>query len=301
MGICSSTRRQTVSTVAVAGEHSPEVEVESKRRIVSTSRRLSGDHNRASIRTVGSNVSAGGYLTLEERYSISDTMLGRGGEAIVFEGIDKFTMERVAIKTVPRENQKGAESLKKEVEILRKLKHKYIMAFHDFFEEEQRFLLIVECATGGSLFDRMKVKKKYTEDAARHLLRNLSQAVKYLHDRDIVHRDLKCENVLMKTLDSDTHILIADFGYAAVTSEDTLTEQIGTANYVAPEVLQRIPYGKAVDIWALGIILYILLSGTFPFSHPNQITLFTMIMKAEISFESSRGAWVIFNIHIVVH
>ncbi|XP_029457004.1 calcium/calmodulin-dependent protein kinase type 1 isoform X4 [Rhinatrema bivittatum] len=141
--------------------------------------------------------------------------------------------------------------------------------------------------SGGELFDRIVEKGFYTEKDASQLIKQILDAVKYLHDMGIVHRDLKPENLLYYSLDEDSTIMISDFGLSKIEgSGSVMSTACGTPGYVAPEVLAQKPYSKAVDCWSIGVIAYILLCGYPPFYEENDAKLFEQILKAEYEFDS---------------
>ena len=134
----------------------------------------------------------------------------------------------------------------------------------------------MELVRGGDLFDRIVEKGKYTEGEARLVMQKVLSAVKYLHSKDIIHRDLKPENILLMEPNNDTEVKITDFGLAKRTNQEGLKTFCGTPQYFAPEVLKRKntvkglgSYGTAADMWSLGVVLFILLSGAFPFDDDN--------------------------------
>jgi calcium/calmodulin-dependent protein kinase I len=130
------------------------------------------------------------------------------------------------------------------------------------------------------------VKKSfYNEKEARDVVRTVCLGMKYCHDRGIAHRDLKPENLLLTTANDDAIVKIADFGFAIKgAAKSSLQTQCGTPGYVAPEILNNKPYGKAVDMWSIGVITYILLGGYPPFHDENQKNLFKKIKKGEFEF-----------------
>jgi calcium/calmodulin-dependent protein kinase I len=137
---------------------------------------------------------------------------------------------------------------------------------------------------GGELFDRIVSKSYYNEKEARDVIHTLLTAVKYCHDRDIVHRDLKPENLLLASTTDDAGLKLADFGFAAKAVGNVLRTQCGTPGYVAPEILMDKPHGKAVDMWSIGVICYIVLGGYPPFHDENQKNLFRLIKAAKYEF-----------------
>lgn len=161
-------------------------------------------------------------------------------------------------------------AIQREVSVLRSLQgHPNIVHLIDFFEEPHAYYMIEECVEGGELFDRIIKKSYYTEREARELVIHLFKAIQYCHSKLIIHRDLKPENILMRSHDDadDTHIKICDFGFAVqLTSQQQLVHQTcGTSGYMSPELLLGDGYSFGVDVWALGVILYIILCGYPPF------------------------------------
>lgn len=217
---------------------------------------------------------------------------------MVYEGLAKDTREQVAIKVVNIDNAKTPKKrealitcLHRECEVLQSLNHTGVMKILDKTLDGSNFYMVLECAHGGSLFERMMVVKRFREADARVVFYHIVQAVHYIHGQGVVHRDLKPENILFKSRNGINQVLLCDFMYACHYKGDALTEQLGTPNYVAPEVLLRKPYGKSVDAWALGVLLYILLSGNFPFNHSDQNTLFRLIVKNQFSFTVDKHKW----------
>jgi len=222
---------------------------------------------------------------IDECYKMGD-VLGEGGYSVVKLGVDIETEEKVAIKIITRKGllAEDEESLHSEVKILRSLNHPNITKCYNFFTEVKYYYVVLEYLDGGELFDRIVAKTVYNEKEARDLVELLLLTLKDLHDKNIVHRDLKPENLLLKSKDKDTGVKLADFGFAVECNGDNITSQCGTPGYIAPEILQKIPYGKSVDMWSFGVILFILLGGYPPFHDDNQRNLFKKIMKGEFQF-----------------
>mmetsp|Transcript_7508 Transcript_7508/g.7948 ORF Transcript_7508/g.7948 Transcript_7508/m.7948 type:complete len:457 (+) Transcript_7508:115-1485(+) len=145
--------------------------------------------------------------------------------------------------------------------------------------------LVMELANGGELFDRIKIDCGTREKTAKKFFLQLLAGVRHCHDEGVCHRDLKPENLLLSNLHDDAFIKLADFGFA-ISSQgfSTLKTQCGTPGYVAPEILSTQPYGKAVDMWSIGVITYILLGGYPPFQHTNTNKLFQQIRKGKFEF-----------------
>lgn len=150
-------------------------------------------------------------------YEISDIVLGKGLQGTVVQGKKIGTEEQVAIKIIKLVNQNASlvSSIRLEVETLKSLDHPNIVKYHDFFESDTEFHICLEKVKGGELFDRITQKKCYSERDARDLVSTLTSTVKHMHDRNIVHRDIKAENLLMVSDDDDADVKLVDFGFAA--------------------------------------------------------------------------------------
>lgn len=147
------------------------------------------------------------------------------------------------------------------------------------------YYLVLEHMSGGELFDRIVAKAYYNEKEARDVCKILLEAVAYCHSNNVAHRDLKPENLLLVSQSDDNKVKIADFGFAKrVLKPNSLSTQCGTPGYVAPEILQALPYDTKADMWSVGVILYILLGGYPPFIENNQRLLFRKIKKGQYEF-----------------
>jgi calcium/calmodulin-dependent protein kinase I len=219
---------------------------------------------------------------------VLDEVLGEGAYSIVRPAISKTSHEKVAVKIINKAglSAEDEKDLKQEVSILKRLRHPNIVKLVDFFEEPLTYIIVMEYIEGGELFDRIIQKNYYTEKEARDCVFAMLSAVKYIHDRDIVHRDLKPENLLLQSMSDDADVKIADFGFSSEVNGENLTQQCGTPGYVAPEILAHKTYGKPVDMWSLGVIMYILLGGYPPFHHENQKELFKLIMAGKFEFHA---------------
>ncbi|GAP83399.1 putative CAMK RAD53 protein kinase [Rosellinia necatrix] len=198
--------------------------------------------------------------------------LGKGHFAEVFLCIEKSTGQRYAVKIFTKhpgmDERSKMDGLQQEIAVLMGVSHPNVLCLKDTFNEKNAVYLVLELAPEGELFNHIVSKQKLTEDEARKLFSQLFQGIKYLHDRNIVHRDIKPENILL--VDKDVHVKLADFGLAKIIGEESFTTTLcGTPSYVAPEILaegRNRKYTKAVDIWSLGVVLYICLCGFPPFS-----------------------------------
>lgn len=219
-------------------------------------------------------------------------VLGEGAFSVVRAAVNKQTGEQVAIKCIAKKNLSTEDeaALKQEVEILQMLDHPHVLKCFGFFDEPDMFYLPTEIMEGGELFDRIVKKTYYNEKEARDLILILISTIGYCHSKNIVHRDLKPENLLLAGFEDDSHIKLADFGFAIQTDGYvSLKTQCGTPGYVAPEILSTQLYGKSVDMWSIGVITYILLGGYPPFHDDNQKALFKKSRKESLSSTKSTG------------
>uniref|UniRef100_A0AAY4BSU6 Protein kinase domain-containing protein n=2 Tax=Denticeps clupeoides TaxID=299321 RepID=A0AAY4BSU6_9TELE len=216
------------------------------------------------------------------------SQLTTGAFSEVVLGEEKATGRMFAIKCIPKKALRGKESsIENEIAVLRKIKHENIVALEDIYESSSHLYLIMELVSGGELFDRIVERGFYTEQDASTLIKQVLNAVNYLHTLGIVHRDLKPENLLYFSAQDESKIMISDFGLSKMeASDDVMSTACGTPGYVAPEVLAQKPYSKAVDCWSIGVIAYILLCGYPPFYDENDTKLFEQIVKADYEFDA---------------
>ncbi|KAA6415495.1 MAG: CAMK RAD53 kinase [Lasallia pustulata] len=198
--------------------------------------------------------------------------LGKGHFATVYLCVEKATGDRYAVKRFekrPGETERSQnDGLQQEIAVLMAVSHPNVLCLKDTYDEDDAVYLILELAPEGELFNWIVMKQKLTEDETRQVFIQLFQGVKYLHERNIVHRDIKPENILLT--DKDLSVKLADFGLAKIIGEESFTTTLcGTPSYVAPEILENSKhrkYTRAVDVWSLGVVLYICLCGFPPFS-----------------------------------
>jgi serine/threonine protein kinase len=196
-------------------------------------------------------------------------VLGTGSFATVVIAVDKATQAKFAMKVIEKAKCAGREELiVKEVSLLTKLRHKNVVRLHDCFQSKDKVYLQMEYLEGGELFDRIVNLGFYSEDHARKVVTNLVSAVGYLHDQNIVHRDLKPENLLLvSTRLEEIEIKLADFGFSTMAAgNDVLRTNCGTLMYMAPEIIKGETYGKAVDMWSVGVITYVMCVLSFSLS-----------------------------------
>lgn len=225
---------------------------------------------------------------VQDYYKMEDE-LGAGSFAIVKYATNKKTGEEVAIKIIDRgEMQEDDEvALKTEVEILSSLDHPNVVKMYEVFDDESYMYIVLELMTGGELFDRIVEKESYSEKEAADTIRPIVDAIRYCHENGIIHRDLKPENLLYETKEESSVIKISDFGLARFLPTNAFaTTACGTPGYVAPEILKGKGYGASVDVWSIGITLYILLCGFPPFYNEDNAALFEEIKEGKFDFPS---------------
>ncbi|KAK0043847.1 serine/threonine-protein kinase DCLK1, partial [Biomphalaria pfeifferi] len=215
--------------------------------------------------------------------------LGDGNFAVVHQCKNKESGQEVAIKVIDKSKLKGKEHMvENEIDIMKDCSHHNIVRLYEEYETPERIYLIMELVKGGDLFDAITQSIKFGEADAALMVRDMGSALFYLHSRSIVHRDLKPENLLVhRNKDGSISLKLADFGLAMEVKELIYTV-CGTPTYVAPEILTEIGYGLEVDMWAVGVISYILLCGFPPFRSPdrNQTELFEYIKAGDYQFIS---------------
>ena len=219
-----------------------------------------------------------------DKYDIK-ALIGKGSFSRVVRVENKITKEPFAIKMI--DAQQGKEVVESELNVLRRVHHTYIIQLNEVFESKEKIYMVMQLATGGELFDRIIAKGTFTERDATRVLQMVLDGLRYLHDLGITHRDLKPENLLYYHPGNESKILITDFGLSSCRKAGAnymMLTTCGTPEYIGPEILARKPYTCKVDMWAVGVITYILLSGTMPFDDENKRRLYHLILKVQYSY-----------------
>lgn len=224
-----------------------------------------------------------------DNYDIKEE-LGKGAFSIVKRCVQKSTGLEFAAKIINTKKltSRDFQKLEREARICRKLQHSNIVRLHDSIQEENFHYLIFDLVTGGELFEDIVAREFYSEADASHCIQQILESVNHCHTNGIVHRDLKPENLLLASKAKGAAVKLADFGLAIEVQMDQLAwfGFAGTPGYLSPEVLKKEPYGKPVDIWACGVILYILLVGYPPFWDEDQHRLYLQIKSGTFDYPS---------------
>ncbi|XP_065794503.1 calcium/calmodulin-dependent protein kinase type II subunit beta isoform X4 [Muntiacus reevesi] len=216
--------------------------------------------------------------------------IGKGAFSVVRRCVKLCTGHEYAAKIINTKklSARDHQKLEREARICRLLKHSNIVRLHDSISEEGFHYLVFDLVTGGELFEDIVAREYYSEADASHCIQQILEAVLHCHQMGVVHRDLKPENLLLASKCKGAAVKLADFGLAIEVQGDQQAwfGFAGTPGYLSPEVLRKEAYGKPVDIWACGVILYILLVGYPPFWDEDQHKLYQQIKAGAYDFPS---------------
>ena len=219
--------------------------------------------------------------------------LGKGGYGKVYEVKNKKTGDIRACKHLSKLSIKNLEKFELEINILIKTDHPNIIKLYEIFESQRSLYLVMQECKGGEVFDRIiehiQKNEMYTEKEAANIFQQLMSSVKYCHNNGICHRDLKPENLLYlnEGEENDNPIKIIDFGLSQIFINRKLKTKVGTAYYVAPEILKG-DYTEKCDVWSAGVILYILLSGDPPFNGADDSVIYSKIATMKYTFPEKK-------------
>jgi serine/threonine protein kinase len=220
----------------------------------------------------------------QQRYKLG-RVIGCGAFSTVRLAVDRATGKEWACKMVTEEAERAL--LLREVDILQQLDHPNLLKYHEHFDTPENLYIITELLEGSDLLAALLERGSYSEDDAREIVRQMLRALVYLDSKGVAHRDLKMENIVLMAHDDSTQIKIIDFGLADQLSREksSFSEACGTPMYLAPEVATRTPYGTSCDVWAAGVVLFMLLSGDYPFQGDSVTELVKVIRLAQLQFK----------------
>ncbi|OMJ75498.1 hypothetical protein SteCoe_25347 [Stentor coeruleus] len=177
------------------------------------------------------------------------------------------------------------KSVLNEVDILKTLDHPNILKIFEYFEDERYYYIVMEYCPEGDLFDELEKVNKYDEDSAAKIMSQIFSAVSYIHNKNIVHRDIKLENILISSRDKNLHIKLIDFNIATFNIGKRLSKFTGTSFYIAPEVIKE-NYDEKCDVWSCGVIMFLLLTGKFPFDGSSREEILSKISQVNLNLKS---------------
>lgn len=221
--------------------------------------------------------------------------LNEGSFGVVFRGRHRKTDDVVAVKSIncKKLSPEDDAAIFTEVALMANMDHPHIIKVIDFFEEQGHYLMVLEYLEGGDLFDRIGKKSAYSEDDARTCSKILLESIAYCHANNVAHLDLKSKNLVLTSPDDDTKIKLIDFGFAQrVTGPNCLTRRCGTPYFVAPEIIRKEAYDQRADMWSVGVIIHLLLSGHLPFQGRNAMELFKNVLKGKLDFKETNWSLV---------
>jgi serine/threonine protein kinase len=222
--------------------------------------------------------------------------LGEGATSHVYLASDKKTSNKVAIKVIKKELIINHHELAHEVGILKKCRHPNIIGLIDVFITQTHLQIVMELCEGQELFDEIVQRRTFTESDAKNIIREVLSAVKYLHEQGIAHRDIKPENIMFTKSGETQSLKLVDFGFAQTLKDEAAYQTpAGTLGYKAPEIIKKEPYSTKADIWAIGVITYILLCGFPPFFSYDDYTDANMLLNAPFWYFFNEETESLFN------
>ncbi|OMJ69279.1 hypothetical protein SteCoe_33035 [Stentor coeruleus] len=232
-------------------------------------------------------LNASNQKRFKEFYTLG-VKIGRGKFSEVYQCTENSTYKKWAVKVITKSKLTLLEKelIQSEINILKIVNHPGVIKIKEIFDSKKRILIVMELIEGGELFDKVVSKKVFSEYSASKIIKQMLEAIDYLHDLGIVHRDLKPENILLNDSSDIPCVKVADFGLSKLTGPNDIQNlACGTLGYVAPEVLSQTGYNHKADIWSIGIIAYLLLRGRLPFDHKEKQILIDLTLKAYVNYE----------------
>uniref|UniRef100_K3WH13 Uncharacterized protein n=1 Tax=Globisporangium ultimum (strain ATCC 200006 / CBS 805.95 / DAOM BR144) TaxID=431595 RepID=K3WH13_GLOUD len=233
-----------------------------------------------------------------QHYELGD-VLGVGGNGVVNQIVDTRNGKQFAVKSVDVSKFKNREAVVSEVEIMRNItnniKHPNLVKIYKVYEEQDKIYIIMELCTGGELYDSIVKRGCYSEADAADIMKQLLSALQALHKYNILHLDIKPENILLSSKEKDAKIVLTDFGLARMVNgkKNPLqggTSMAGTVGYIAPEVISSHNYTAAADVFSAGVILFILLVGYPPFQGDSEVEILLKIARGDFQFKNEDWA-----------
>lgn len=231
-------------------------------------------------------------IDIRERYKIG-VVLGSGSFGQVRSCIKKSTNEVFAVKVMSKEPPKDKQGcsnvdfalmFRNEVSLLSTLEHPHIIKVHEFYEDKHFLYAIMDKCEGGELFSHIVKRRRFSEAATVTLCRQMLQAISYIHGCGIVHRDVKAENFLFYDRSANSRLILIDFGMSTRIPDDRHLKQLcGSPHYVAPELIRR-NYRFKVDMWALGVVIFLMLYGKYPFDGADQKAIVHAILNGQADY-----------------
>ena len=235
---------------------------------------------------------------LEQLFQTNE-QIGVGRFSKVYSGIDKKTNGPCAVKVVNKTSlsEIELEMLKNEMSIIQYIEHPNIVKFSTVIESSNHSYIVSELVRDGELYSLL-AKQHISEDQMALVVYYVLEALRYLHNCGIIHRDIKTENILIETTKSGsehqiTTVKLIDFGFSSVLlPNQPLLDQCGTLSYIAPEVLLNKGYGKEADLWSVGVILYLMLCGKLPFDSRDRHLIITKTLNEELDISGTEWKYV---------
>jgi serine/threonine protein kinase len=237
------------------------------------------------ITALRTHVSARGF----DQFFHLQYKIGMGKFSEVFTALEKDTGEIYAVKVIDKRilNELERELMRSELAILKLINHPNVVKLIDIFDERHKTYVVMDLVQGGELFEYLR-KQRVGEGFAQHVIKEILETVKYLHQFGIIHRDIKPENILMSDHGSAPGVVLTDFGLSKLVGPgDKVQVPCGTLSYVAPEVLNMAGYNREVDIWSVGVVGFLMISGTLPFINKDKRALMDMIKEGKVTFEGN--------------
>ncbi|CAG9317745.1 unnamed protein product [Blepharisma stoltei] len=229
--------------------------------------------------------------TVEDVYEFGKS-LGHGAYGEVRVVTRKGTNIERAVKIIPKEGDFQTKEFLNEVKMMKILGHPNTVQIYEYFDSPKKCYLVMELCKGGELLDELIERNHFHEYDAVLVMKQVFSAVSYLHSRNIIHRDLKPQNILLESKGNTSHIKISDFGAAMIYENNhNVSGIIGTPFFLAPEVIKG-RYTSKCDLWSCGVILYLLLSGSFPFSGNSNNEIFKSILNGHYSFSGPQWLYI---------